>query len=60
MKSREELEAEILEYRHALEEVVDCMTEPGCEDCRAMAQGALDGLNREMCLEMVREHGINL
>lgn len=40
----ENLEAEVLELRHALEHVVECGT---CGDCVRLAQGALDGIGRE-------------
>lgn len=46
------LKATLLEYQHALEHVIKCGS---CEDCKVLAQSALDGVNREMCLEMVFE-----
>jgi hypothetical protein len=51
MGSRD-LEAENAEYEHALEEVVACGK---CEDCKTVAQSALDGLNREDFLDMILE-----
>lgn len=47
-----DLQAEILEHRHALAEVVDCGK---CDECQRMAQSSLDGVNRDMCVEMIND-----
>lgn len=39
-----ELQAQILEYEHALQHVVYCKS---CNDCERLAQSALDGLGRQ-------------
>ncbi|HJS83710.1 MAG TPA: hypothetical protein VJ742_12830 [Nitrososphaera sp.] len=41
------VQGQLLEAEHALEHVAECTVRPGCEDCRKLAQSALDGLNRE-------------
>jgi hypothetical protein len=56
-----ELQATILEYKHALEHAVMPHPVPGappheaCPDCQRLCQSALDGANREMCREMAEE-----
>lgn len=40
------------EYEHALEHVAEEHI-PQCDGCRTLAQSALDGLNRDMCRELV-------
>lgn len=48
--------AKIEEYEHALEHIAEFHpTGPVCPDCQTLAKGALDGLNREMCREIVRD-----
>lgn len=55
-----ELKAKVLEYEHALEHIADKASHQEhsqvfCTECVKLAQGALDGVNREMCREMVLE-----
>lgn len=47
-----EVLATIAEYVHALEHIAEAH-EGGCEDCRRLAQSALDGVNRDMCRALV-------
>lgn len=52
----EELQAQILEYEHAIEHVTDDHTgKPHCEDCQRLCQSALDGVNRADFLEIARD-----
>lgn len=44
------LRAQILEYEHALDHVIEC---GACEDCKSLSQSALNGGSREDFLEIV-------
>lgn len=48
---KSKLKAQILEYEHALEHVIECAS---CEQCDRLAQSALDGVNRKEFLDIVR------
>lgn len=47
------LRAQILEYEHALEHVIDCGS---CEQCTRLAQSALDGISRKDFLDAINWH----
>lgn len=51
----ENLNAQIFEYEHALVHVAE-EHDGGCPQCQKLAASALAGLNREMCLEIIREN----
>lgn len=46
----DELTAQVLEYEHALQHVIDCGS---CEQCMRLVQSALDGLGREDFCQLV-------
>jgi hypothetical protein len=47
--------ATIVEYEHALEHVADSHMPATCPDCQSLAQSALNGVNREMCREIIND-----
>lgn len=49
-----DLEAKLLEYEHALEHVAEDHN-GACPDCQALAQSALDRVNRQGFIEVVED-----